>query len=94
MSEAKVKLEPKADVVSPGEATSNKSEGSPSKGRKGYHGGHYNGGAPQKKKFEGVVEELSACIFDCQHNSQAKDFQQHLETLTTYVGSKYEHGGT
>ena len=93
MSEIKVKIKPKADVVtSGGGTTANKSGGTPSKGRRGYRGGYYNGGTPQKK-FEGAVEELSACIFDCQHNSQAKNFQQHLEILATYVGSKYEHGG-
>ena len=92
MSEIKVKVEPKVDVVSSGGGTGNKSGGSPSKGRRGYRGGYNNGGTPQKK-FEGAVEELSACIFNCQHNSQAKNFQQHLETLATYVGSKYEHGG-
>ena len=86
MSEVKVKVNPKADVVSSGVATNNKSGGSPSKGRRGYRGGYYNGGTPQKKKFEGAVEELSACIFDCQHNSQAKNFHQHLDTLATYVG--------
>ena len=93
MSEVKVKVEPKADVVLSGVATNNKSGGSPSKGRRGYHGGYYNGGTPQKRKFEGTVEELSACTFDCQHNLQAKNFQQHLETLATYVGSKYKHWG-
>ena len=93
MSEIKVKNEPKVDVVtSGGGTTANQSGGTPSKGRRGYRGGYYNGGMPQKK-FEGAVEELSACIFDCQHNSQAKNFQQHLEVLATYVGSKYEHGG-
>ena len=46
-----------------------------------------------QKKFEGAVEELLTCILDCQHNLQANNFQQHLETLATYVGSKYEHGG-
>ena len=71
MSEVKVKIDPKADVVSSGETTSNKAGGSPSNGRRGYHGGYYNSGVPQKKKFEGAVEELSACIFDCKHNSQA-----------------------
>ena len=93
MSEIKVKNEPKVDVVtSGGGTTANKSGGTPSKGRRGYHDGYYNGGTPQKK-FEGAVEELSACIFDCQYNSQAKNFQQHLEVLATYVGSKYEHAG-
>ena len=91
MSEIKVKVKPKVDVVSSGGGTG-KSGGSPSKGRRGYRVGFNNGGPPQKK-FEGAVEELSTCIFDCQHNSQAKNFQQHLETLATYVGSKYEHGG-
>ena len=80
-------------MVSLGVATNNKSKGSYSKGRRGYRGGYYNGGTPQKKKFEGAVEQLSVCIFDCQHNLQAQNFQQHLETLATYVGSKYKHGG-
>jgi len=92
MSEAKSKVKPKADVVSSGGGTSNKSGGSPSRGRRGHCGG-YNNGAISQKKFEGAVEELSTCIFDCQHNNQANNFQQHLETLATYVGSKYEHGG-
>ena len=51
-------------MVSLGVATNNKSEGSYSKGRRGYRGGYYNGGTPQKKKFEGAVEQLSVCIFD------------------------------
>ena len=63
MSEVKLKVEPKVDVVSSGVRTSNKSGGSPNKGRRGYRGGYNNGVAPQKK-FEGAVEELSACIFD------------------------------
>ena len=92
MSEVKVKVEPKVDVVSSRGGTSNKSGGSPSKGKRGHRGG-FNNGVASQKKFEGAVEELSTCIFDCQHNSQANNFQQHLETLATYVGSKYEHGG-
>ena len=35
------------------------------------------GGFPRKtqQKFEGAVEELSTCIFDCQHEYHAKNFQ-------------------
>ena len=64
MSEVKVKIKHKADVVSSGGTTSNKSRGSPSKGGRGYYISYYKGGAPQKKKFEGTIKELSACIFD------------------------------
>ena len=68
MSEAKVKVEPKVDVVLSGGGTSNKTGGTPSRGRRGHRGG-YNNGATSQKKFEGAVEELSTCIFDCQHNN-------------------------
>ena len=49
MSEIKVKVERNADVVtSGGGTTANKSRGTPSKGRRGYRGGYYNSGTPQK----------------------------------------------
>ena len=85
MTESKVQGKP--DGVSSG---GNK-PGVPGKQRRFFNGG--GPPVPLKKKFEGAVEEHSGCIFDCQHNYQAKNFQQHLETLATYVGSKYNHGG-
>ena len=57
MSEVKVKVEPKVNVVSSGGGTSNKPGSSPSKGRRGYRGG-FNNGVASQKKFEGAVEEL------------------------------------
>ena len=56
-------------------------------------GGNKKFAGYQQKKFEGEIPALSECVFDCQNASEAKNFNRYLETLATYVGRTYEHGG-